>query len=65
MAITTAPSNPTPFIIYDTAANTGRGQVIIGGSTRPDPVGWWVNVPATALAGSYTSTITMEIISGP
>jgi hypothetical protein len=65
VAITTAPSNPTPSIIYDAAANTGRGQVIIGGSTQPDPVGWWVNVPATALAGTYTSTITMEIISGP
>jgi hypothetical protein len=65
VAITTEPSNPTPFIIYDTAANTGLGQVIIGGSTQPDPVGWWVNVPANALAGSYTSTITMEIISGP
>jgi hypothetical protein len=65
VAITTAPSNPAPFVIYDTAANTGLGQVIIGGSTQPDPVGWWVNVPASALAGSYTSTITMEIISGP
>jgi hypothetical protein len=65
VAITTSPSNPAPFIIYDTAANTGLGQVIIGGSTQPDPAGWWVNVPANALAGSYTSTITWEIISGP
>jgi hypothetical protein len=65
VAIMTDPNNPTPFLIYDTAANTGLGQVIIGGSTQPDPVGWWVNVPASASAGSYTSTITIETISGP
>jgi Ice-binding-like/WxL domain surface cell wall-binding len=65
VAITTDPNNPTPFVIYDTAANTGLGQIVIGGSTQPDPVGWWVNVPANALAGTYTSTITMETISGP
>jgi hypothetical protein len=65
VAITTGPSNPTPFVIYDTAASTGLGQVIIGGSTQPDPVGWWVKVPADALAGSYTSTVTIETISGP
>ena len=65
VAVTTDPNNPTPFVIYDTAANTGLGQVIIGGSAQPDPVGWWVNVPASALAGTYTSTITMETISGP
>jgi hypothetical protein len=65
VAITTAPSNPVPFIIYDTAASTGSGQVIVGGSTQPDPVGWWVNLPATALPGFYTSTITVEIVSGP
>lgn len=41
------------------------GQMVIGGSTAPNPVGWWVNVPASATAGSYISTITMEIISGP
>ena len=63
--ITTDPNNPQPFIIYDTAANTGLGEVVIGGSTAANPVGWWVNVPASASAGSYTSTITMEIISGP
>jgi hypothetical protein len=65
VAITTDPNNPTPYVIYDTAANSGLGQVIIGGSTQPHPVGWWVNVPSNASAGSYTSTITMETISGP
>jgi WxL domain surface cell wall-binding len=64
VAITTGTS-PTPVTIYDTAAGTGMGEMVIGGSTATNPVGWWVNVPASATAGSYTSTITMEIISAP
>jgi hypothetical protein len=63
--ITTAPSSPTPSLIYDTQPGTGMGQIVIGGSTAANPVGWWVNVPSSASAGSYVSTITMEIISGP
>lgn len=65
VAITTAASSPTPSVIYDTSAATGMGQVVIGGSAQPNPVGWWVVVPASAISGSYVSTITMEIISGP
>jgi hypothetical protein len=65
VAITTAPVTPTPSTIYDTALNTGLGQFMIGGSGSGAPVGWWVNVPASASAGSYVSTITMAIISGP
>jgi hypothetical protein len=65
VAITTAASSPTPVVIYDTAVATGLGEIVIGGSSAAHPVGWWVNVPASASAGSYTSTITMEIISGP
>jgi hypothetical protein len=65
VGVTTAASSPTPFTIYDTAAGTGLGQMAIGGSTAANPVGWWVNVPASTQAGTYTSTITMQIISGP
>jgi hypothetical protein len=65
VAVTTAVTAPTPVTIYDTAAASGLGQVVVGGSTNPNPVGWWVNVPASASAGAYTSTITMAIISGP
>jgi hypothetical protein len=65
VAITTAATTPTPVVIYDTAASTGLGQLVIGGSTAANPVGWWVNVPASASAGAYTSTVTMEVISGP
>jgi hypothetical protein len=65
VAITTAPAAPTAATVYDTSTSTGIGAILIGGSVTPNPVGWWVNVPATALAGTYTSTITMQIISGP
>jgi hypothetical protein len=65
VAITTAPVSPTPSTIYDTSAGTGLGQIVIGGSAQPNPVGWWVNVPASASVGAYTSTITMTITSGP
>ncbi len=65
VAITTAASSPTPSTIYDTSASTGLGQVVIGGSTATDPVGWWLQVPASVYAGSYTSTVTLEVISAP
>ncbi len=64
-AVTTAPTAPTPVTIYDTAAATGIGQVLIGGSANANPLGWWVNVPANAFSGAYTSTITMAVVSAP
>ncbi len=65
VAVTTASSSPTAVAIYDTAAGTGVGQIVIGGSSAANPVGWWVNVPASASAGAYTSTITMAVVSAP
>jgi len=65
VSITTAATSPTPVTIYDTSAGSGLGQVVIGGSSAANPVGWWVNLPASAVAGSYTSTITMAIVSAP
>jgi len=65
VAITTAATSPPASTIYDTSAATGLGSIVIGGSTATNPVGWWVNVPGNAIAGAYTSTITMAIISGP
>jgi hypothetical protein len=59
VAITTAPSSPTPATIYDASAGTGLGSIEIGS------VGWWLDVPANASPGTYTSTITIEISSGP
>ncbi len=65
VAITTAPTAPTPAVIYDTSAATGLGSIVIGGSAASDPAGWWLLVPASVYSGSYVSTVTMEVISGP
>lgn len=65
VAITTAATAPTAVNIYDASAGTGKGSIVIGGSTAAGPVGWWLNVPSNTLAGTYTSTVTMEIIAGP
>lgn len=65
VAITTAASAPAPSTIWSAPAGTGLNAIIIGGSTSANPVGWWVNIPANAQAGSYTSMITVQIISGP
>ena len=47
--------------IYDAAAASGLGSITIS------PVGWWVAVPASALASTsgYISTVTLEVISAP
>ena len=65
VAITTAAATPTAQTVYTAAAATGVGSVSIGGSTAANPVGWWIHVPGTATPGTYTSTITINIISGP
>jgi hypothetical protein len=68
VAITTAATSPTPFTIYDTAANSGLGQVVIGGSAAANPVGWWLAIPADVYYGTggvYTSTITVAVVSAP
>jgi hypothetical protein len=74
--ITTATALATPYTIYNAAAATaagitpviapnGLGSIVIGGSAAPNPVGWWLNVPANTLAGTYTSTITLAIVTAP
>ena len=63
--VTTAALSPTAFTIYDADAGTGLGSITIGGSRTANPVGWWVTVPATAVPATYTSTITLEVISAP
>jgi hypothetical protein len=63
VAITTAPTTPTAVTIYDTSAATGLGSITIG--IGANPVGWWLNLPASTKAGTYTSTVTLGVISAP
>jgi hypothetical protein len=63
VAITTAASTPPTSTIYDTSAATGLGSITIGIGALP--VGWWVNVPASTKVGTYTSTISLTLVSGP
>ncbi len=65
VAITTATTAPTAFTVYDTAATTGLGQIVIGGSAAANPIGWWVKLPANAFPGSYSSTVTLAVVSAP
>jgi hypothetical protein len=65
VAITTASSSPPPADVYDVSAGSGLGAITLGGHTATNPVGWWVNVPANAVTGTYTSTVTVSIVSGP
>ena len=65
VAITTASTTPTAFTIYDTDRATGLGQIVLGGSAAANPIGWWVKIPANAFAGSYSSTVTLAVVSAP
>ncbi len=58
VAITTA-ATPTAVTIYNATAPSGLGSIDI------NPVGWWLNVPGNVPGGSYTSTITVEILATP
>jgi len=65
VSILTAASSPTLYKVYNATSGTGEGVMTIGGSSAANPIGWWVQVPASAYAGSYTSTVTLEAVSGP
>jgi hypothetical protein len=65
VSVSTAVSAPPAVQIFSAAAGSGAGAFTIGGSTSSAPLGWWVHIPATAYAGTYTSTITFSISAGP
>jgi alpha-tubulin suppressor-like RCC1 family protein len=58
-------ASPALYKVYSTPNNTGEGVWTIGVSTAANPIGWWVQVPANSYAGTYTSTVTIELVSGP
>jgi hypothetical protein len=49
--------------IYSAAAATGLGAITVGVGALV--VGWWLAVPATALAATYLSTVTITLATGP
>jgi hypothetical protein len=59
-------SSPTVYKIYDDSATFGLGSITIG-LPGANAVGWWVAVPANAVPSTsgYTSTVTLEVVSGP
>ncbi len=65
LQIPTSPTGAVTTILGDAIPGTGVGNVQLGGSTSAAPLGWWLNVPGTALAGSYVSNLTATISSGP
>ena len=65
VAITSAAQSPAAVTVYAASAGTGVGPVTIGGAAAANPVGWWLNVPGNAQAGTYTSTVTISVVSGP
>jgi alpha-tubulin suppressor-like RCC1 family protein len=65
VVMATAVSLPAVYTVYDSAVGTGEGVMTIGGSGAANPIGWWVQVPANAYAGVYTSTVTLDVVSGP
>jgi len=59
--ITTAasPTAENAVSIYSAKNDTGIGK------TKITNLGWWIHVPANAYAGTYTSTITVAVVSAP
>jgi DNA-binding beta-propeller fold protein YncE len=48
----------TPTVLYAAGTSTGMGAIDLA-------TDWWLSFPADAYAGTYTSTITVAIASGP
>lgn len=45
-----AATSPAPLTIFNAAAGSGTGPMTIGGHAAVSPAGWWITVPASALA---------------
>lgn len=49
----------TATSIFNAGANTGMGKNTISS------IGWWLAIPANTKAGTYTSTVTLAVSTGP
>ncbi len=52
-------SSATPVSVFNAAANTGMGSILVSGDYL------WQEVPANSYAGTYSSTVTLALASGP
>jgi hypothetical protein len=50
--------NATPVKIYNAAVNTGQGNVVLTAT-------YLISYPANAIAGTYSSTVTYAVATGP
>jgi hypothetical protein len=51
-------SPPTAVKLFNAAANTGMGKFTVTPTVQ-------VSIPANTYAGTYTSTVTVAVVSGP
>lgn len=58
LTIPAGPTVPNPVKLFNAAAGTGLGRFTVTPKVQ-------IAVPATTLAGSHTSTVTLSIVSGP
>ncbi|MGA7173713.1 MAG: hypothetical protein WCB86_04395 [Candidatus Dormiibacterota bacterium] len=52
------PTGSSPATLYTANAATGMGVIDLATE-------WWLSVPGNSLAGTYTSTFTLAMVSGP
>jgi WxL domain surface cell wall-binding len=58
LTLPSGPTAPAAVKFFNAAANTGMGKVDVSATVS-------VAVPANAFAGTYSSTVTVSIVSGP
>ena len=58
LGVPAAATAPTPVKLFNAAANTGMGNFTITPTIT-------VSIPANTFSGSYTSTVSVAIVSGP
>jgi hypothetical protein len=58
LAVPAGSSAPTPVKLFNAAANSGLGNFTVTPSVQ-------VAIPANTYAGTYTSTVTLAVVSGP
>jgi hypothetical protein len=58
LAIPAGATAPTAVKLFNAAANTGMGSFTITPTNQ-------VSIPANTFAGTYTSTVTVAVVSGP